>query len=114
MAYGVFMTLEVVIIESILDAARSVGVVGIAGFVPGAFVYYLGNRSTEDPAARVEHLKTTLEGIVWGTGIMALGVLSAQPFDDGEHAFNLLTLVGVAVMLFYAFMATVGAKRLLK
>lgn len=56
----------------------------------------------------------SLEGVVWGTGLAALVVLDAQPFDDGEHAFNLLTFVGVGVMLFYAFMASGGVRRLLR
>lgn len=43
MAYGVLMALEVVIIESVLNAANTVGVVGIAGFVPASFVYFFGD-----------------------------------------------------------------------
>ena len=35
-AYAVFMALEVFLIESVLDAANTVGVVGIAGFIPAA------------------------------------------------------------------------------
>ena len=113
-AYGVLMALEVFIIESLLDAANTVGVVGLAGFVPAGFVLFFGDRSTEEPAARLEHLKTTLAAVALGSGIGAWAVLDTQPFDDGEHAFNVLTCVGAGVVLFYAFMATVGAKRLLR
>jgi hypothetical protein len=49
-----------------------------------------------------------------GTTLFGLQVLLYPPFADGEHAFNLLTFAGGAILLFYAFMASIGAQRLLR
>jgi hypothetical protein len=112
-AYGAVATLEVVITGSVLDALNAVGAVGLAGVALGATVY-LADRSLKEPAARAQHLRSTLGAIAVGTTIVGLAVLLDPPFDDGEHAFNLLTFAGGAILLFYAFMASVGAQRLLR
>lgn len=113
-AFGVYTTLQAVINESVVVAINTAGVVGLGGLVVGAMVYFNDLPPKENVAARTQHLKVTLITIAVITAVAGLLFLAGRPLDESERAFSILTVVGIAVLLFYAYMASTGAEVLLK
>lgn len=113
-ALGAYTTLQAVISESVVVAINTAGVVGLGGLVIGGMVYFGDVPPKEDVAARVQHLKVTLITLVVVTAITGLVFLAGRPLDEDESAFSFLTLVGVLVLLFYAYVASLGAETFLK
>ncbi len=48
------------------------------------------------------------------TAVMGAAFLLGRPLDEGERAFGLLTAIGIAVALFFAYLASVGAELMMK
>jgi hypothetical protein len=106
--FGLISTVSGLISKSTVVALNTVGVVGMGALIIGGIVYF---GDTEDP---VSNLKFTLITMAIVTAIMGVAFLAGRPLDEGEKQFGVLTIIGIAVALFFAYMASVGADMLMK
>jgi hypothetical protein len=114
-AIGLISTISGLINDSVVAALNTAGVIGLPALVicgwPVLAMLFGGQHSNHDPESS---FKTALITSLVVTAIAAVAFLAGRPMDENELQFGLLTIMGIAVTLMFAVLASAGWKYALK
>lgn len=113
-AVGVFTTIAGLATQSTVVALNSAGVIGLAGLVIGGIFYFSMRDDIDKPEDQIQRVKVTLIILAIVTPLSAfLFFVVGEGLREEESGVNLLTIMGLATLLFYAFIASIGWKLIL-
>jgi hypothetical protein len=113
-AVGVFTTIAGLATQSTVVALNSAGVIGLAGLVIGGGFYISMRDETNTPEEQIQRVKVTLIVLAIVTPLSAfLFFVVGEGLREEESGVNLLTIMGLVTLIFYAFIAAAGWKMIL-